>query len=277
MFSLREGKPIARIIGGTLANEILHLYQLEEEEEPCCERCSNKCAKKKCCRNCEHEDRSHIIGKEFTLASGILQPLLSLDGRTVDYIAGPSGSGKSTVAGKKVENFKKVFPDKEVFIFSRTDSKADPALVKLGATQIKINDDLVDKPIDIEKELKGGCIILFDDCNTVQNEKHKKAVENLMKDIMEVGRKMDITIVVTNHLVIPDERKFARALLNEIHTITVFPKSGSAQQIEYALEKYFGMNKKMIKENILTLPSRWVQINKTYPMFVLHEKGGFIL
>lgn len=277
MFSYSGNNPIAKIVGGDLDGEIIYLNT--EENKPCCRRCSKRCRRKPCCGGCNMccDNEDDEIGKDFHLPDySILQPLMNVNQRSVNYIAGPAGSGKSTYASSIIERYKKIFPEKEFFIFSRTDAKNDPALTKLGGMQVPISEKLVTDPIDIEKELTGGCVILFDDCNTIQNPKFKKAIDDLMSDIMEVGRKMDISIIITNHLVIPNERKMARTVLNEMQTLTVFPKSGSSQQISYCLKTYFGLTKKQI-DHILTLPSRWVTICKMYPMFVMHEKGAYIL
>jgi hypothetical protein len=164
------------------------------------------------------------------------------------------------------------------YLFSRTDYKTDPVFAnfKLKPIQITIDESLLKNPIDITKELTGGSIVFFDDCNTIPNDKLKKNIDKLMADIMEVGRKIDITIIITNHLVIPSEQKFARTILNEIQSFTFFPKSGAAAQVSYALKKYFGMMNKQI-ERILRINSRWITISKKYPMYVMYDKGCFIL
>lgn len=277
MFSLTKGRPIARIVGGDFDNEIIHIFDENVDKDKCCNRCSIKCKKKACCGGCEKcYSKTHQIGKEFSLREGSLKPLLNIRERQVDYNAGPSGSGKTTIAAEKIKSYRKIFPEKELFIFSRANIANDPALKGLGGAQIKIDESLIENPIDIEKELSGGCIILFDDCNTIQNEKFKTQIDRLMSDIMEVGRKLDITVIITNHLVIPNEKKFARTILNEMQTLTIFPKSGAGQQIRYALKQYFGLNNKQI-DTIFQLPSRWVQISKTYPIYVLHEKGAYLI
>lgn len=276
MFSLKTGRPIARIVGGKLNKEIVFIKESLGAAKKCCDKCSTKCKRRKCCGGCKmccEKDNSET--ENIDLSNGVIEPLLNVNERTVDYNAGPSGSGKSTISANKIKNYKKIYPNKDIFIFSRTNIDDDPALCNLGATQIKIDEDIVKNPINVEQELAGGSIVLFDDCNTIQNKKCKEAIDKLMEDIMEVGRKMDITIVITNHLVIPNEKKFARTILNELHTMTVFPKSGSAQQIRYALKTYFGFNNKQV-DKILQLKSRWVQISKSYPMYVLHEQGAYI-
>lgn len=220
-------------------------------------------------------DSEDDIGDEYETDEEI-EPLIDMEKRQVSYIAGPAGSGKSTMAVKMIKRFLKVHPDKPFYLFSRSSYKDDPAFNGMRVNQIMIDESLIKQPIDITKELPGGAIVLFDDVNTILDDKVKKAVEKLMNDIMEVGRKFEVWIVITSHLVIPSEKKFARTVMNEAQTLTVFPKSGSAQQITYALKQYFGLTKQQI-EKIIQLPSRWVQISKSYPMYVVYEHGVYIL
>jgi hypothetical protein len=256
MLNLANGIALAKIIGKKYDGEILYLDKDDKTKK-------------------DKDPYNTYFGKEFIIY-GQLDPILNVKERSVSYIAGPSGSGKTTYAVNLIKNYKKIFPDKDFFLFSRTNHESDPAFKNMKINQVLIDQNLLDNPIDIEKELTGGCILLFDDCNTIQNDKLKKQIDNLIGDIMEVGRRMDITIIVTNHLVIPNERRIARTIMNEMQSLTVFPKSGSCHQISHALKTYYGLNKKQI-ENILSLPSRWVTINKNYPMYIIYEHGCFIL
>lgn len=273
MFSFNKGRALAKIKGGEYDGEIIYI---KSDNDKCCEKCSEKCCytKKRCCKLC-----NQCCGKddeefdEIELENSKLITLPNTETREIPYVAGPSGSGKSTHSSKYVEVYKKLFPEKMFLLFSRKDN--DPILDKLNPTRILINEELVNDPIDITKELSGGAIVLFDDVTTIQDDKVRKAVEKLMMDIMEVGRSYDVYIIITNHLVIPNEKKFARTLLNEIQSITIFPKSGSAQQIRYALKTYFGFNNKQI-DKVIGLPSRWVTIYKTYPQCVVYETGCYI-
>jgi hypothetical protein len=264
MLNLSKGKPLAKIVKGPrkYKNKFLFIY----------DRCY------------DYPDEADIeitsndkIGTRLKIKDIELSPRLNIYERSVSYIAGPSGSGKTTYALTLVKAYRKTYPEKEFYLFSRTDYHNDPAYRGMGhIQQVPINEALLENPINIENELTGGSILLFDDCNTLQNDKLKKMIDKLMADIMEVGRKLDITIIVTSHLVIPNDKKIARTIMNEMQTVTVFPKSGSAQQISYALKNYFGMMKDQI-EDILALPSRWVTIHKNYPMCVLYEGGCYIL
>lgn len=250
MLNVEDGKPIAMIATGKNKGEIIYLSNDEDDHERGYEKINLK--------------RDKII------------PLLDTDQRQTGYVAGPSGSGKSTYAATLAGTYKKIFPKRDIYMFSRTDVKNDPAYAKVKPLQIKIDEDLIDNPIDIERDVKPGSLIIFDDCGTIRDEKIKKAVNHLIIDILEVGRKLDIWIIITSHLVNPTDRKLGRVIMNELQFFTFFPRSGSAYQINYCLKNYFGMSKKQI-DKIFTLPSRWVTVLRNYPMTVLHEHGAYIL
>lgn len=208
----------------------------------------------------------------ITLDNGKITPLMNFQERAIYYVAGPSGSGKSTYASELIKNYIKVVPKSRVFIFSRTNYKEDPAFKNIKMYQIEINDDLLINPIDITTDIDENSILFFDDCNTIQNAELKKYIEGLMADIMEVGRKLKINIIITSHLINVNSRNLCRTIMNEMHYVTFFPKSGSAYQINYMLKNYFGLSKKKINE-IMEIDSRWITISKNYPLYLMYEKG----
>jgi hypothetical protein len=258
MLSLSDnGKPIAKIDLGNKKIEILSIIDPDD-------------TKHKNIKGFSRYPEKGILTKP-------LVPIPDPNNRFIAYIAGPSGSGKSTYAAELATQFKKINPDKKIYIFSRTEAELDPVYQKLKPIQIPIDEELITNPIDITTEMsENGCLIIFDDTETIHNEKLKKEIQKLIMDALEIGRKLNCNLIITNHLVIPSNKNFARVLLNEIQTLTVFPKSGSSKQIMYALETYFGLNKKQIKELFL-LNSRWVTISKSYPMYVMFNKGCYIL
>jgi hypothetical protein len=298
MFNTQIGKPIG-LLGG---NSKTKLYLLDPDDKKykdqidkiknsktkrsnikCCRYHSLKCDRIECCNRCPYyytsdsdDDIEDFGMKEFTTKLDI-SPLPDLENRFIEYIAGPSGSGKSTMATDLAHKYQKEFPKRKIFIFSRTDAKNDPAYKDLRFKQFKINDELINNPLDITKEVsKNGCLLIFDDCGTIHDEALKKEIEKLICDAMEVGRKLQVCLIITNHLVIPNERKFARTMMNELTNFTFFPKSGSGQQITYALKTYFGLSKKQI-ERLLQLDSRYVRISKGYPQYVQYAHGANIL
>jgi len=99
-------------------------------------------------------------------------------------------------------------------------------------------------------------------------------VQTLRDSLLKRGRHEDISVVVTNHLL--TNYKETRTILNEVNSITFFPKSGSSHGIQYMLKTYVGLAAKQI-QRIFTLPSRWITVYKHYPMYVVYEKGIYLL
>lgn len=245
MLNFKDGKAIAQVKGGMYNKKIVFL-----------------------------DDTEQIKGFDKLIIRGIMMPVPNLDTREVSYIAGPSGSGKSTYASKIIENFHKLFPDNNIYIFSRLES--DPVLDRLKPIRVTLDNSLIEDPIDVHSELQQGDLILFDDCDTLQDKKLKDAVSRLKNDILETGRHLNLYIIITSHLINGNDKKDTRTVLNEAHTITIFPKSGSTYGINYVLKNYIGLNKQQINK-IISLPSRWVTIGKSYPQYVLYEKGIYLI
>lgn len=211
-------------------------------------------------------------GKEFHINDGdmIQVPNTNLE-RECLYIAGPSGSGKSTYLNKYVKQYKKRYPDNEVYIFSRVaDDKTlrDNKFIK----HIPIDEDLLDDPID-NSELEDS-IAIFDDIDTIREKPLRDAISDLRNDLLETGRHHKVTLLCTSHLLM-DHNK-TRTLLNEATSVTFFPNSGQAYHVKRFLKEYCGLDKAQI-DRILQLPSRWVTIGKTAPMYILYDKGCYLI
>jgi len=281
MLSFENGRPIAKIIGGEDNSRLIHIKSEDDfsnkksQRRKCCKcrDCSEDCYDDPCCKNCCMGESEEDLGTEIEFDDGKLVPVPNIDTRQILYISGPSGSGKSTLASKWLEMYRKLFPEKEILLFSR--KPKDPVLDRLRLSRFIIDESIVENPIDFTKDLRGyGCVV-FDDCNTFQNDKVKKAVSKLMHDILEVGRSFGVYCVITSHLLNPNEKKDARTIWNEAQEIAIFPKSGNRHAMEYALKNYCGFDKKTIN-GILNLPSRWVIIGKSFPQYVLYENGCYL-
>jgi GTPase SAR1 family protein len=190
--------------------------------------------------------------------------------RDILYITGPSGSGKSYYTSRYIKNYKKAHKDHPVYLFSPVpdDKKLDDLKVK----RVKIDDSLISDPIK-PSDLKES-LVIFDDIDCITQKGLRDALYNLLNQILEVGRHTKTSCVITNHL--PTNGKDTRRILNESHSITYFPASGSKRQINNLLENYIGMDTKDIKK-AKNLGSRWVTIFKNYPQFVMTEKDIYLL
>ena len=249
MFSFLDGKLIGKVIGGKYGKKLIYVT-----EKP-----------------------GKGTFKKISLHDkGIMIPMPDIDGRSVDYTCGPSGSGKTTHTAKKIIQFQHIFPDNNVFVFSRLNQDHVLDKIQPKLRRMTINEDMIKDPIDIHTEFKEGDIILFDDCDTIVEKNLADAVSKLKNDILETGRHKNLNIIVTSHLINGNNRKDTKTILNECHTLTIFPKSGSAYGIIYTLKNYMGLSGPQINK-ILKLPSRWVTVGKTYPQYVIYEKGAYLL
>lgn len=267
-----KGRTIGKIIGGEYNGEIISLDYPNNKN--LIDIDGNYIEESDSDSDYENDDNSDDDSDEIYMGKGVILPVPSDKSRDITYVAAPSGAGKTTYAAQLANNFKLMYPNLEIFVFSRKD--VDKAFEKLNPTYIPINDDMVKNPIDLTKELKEGALVIFDDIATIPNKKQKDAVDKLISDIIEVGRSYNVHIIVTSHLVIPNEKNLARIIMNELTSITFFPRAGSSQQIKYALTKYFELTKEQINE-VLDIDSRWITIFKHHPKAVMYEKGAFIL
>jgi len=218
----------------------------------------------------ESEDEEEEFFNEVNIDYGLMQqyPNTDLD-RECIYIAGPSGSGKSTYAANYLKQYKKAYPDNPIILFSR--KPEDPVLDKLKPMRIMIDEDLLDDPITLD-ELRDSAVV-FDDIDTIADKQLLAYIQHLRDDILEVARSYHTTCICTSHQI--TNYKATRVLLNEATSIVFFPKSGSSHGIKYCLKQYCGISDKKDLKKILNLPSRWVCLNKTYPMHVLYSFGAY--
>lgn len=237
------GRKIARVKGGKLDKEYLYL----NTGEP-------------------HKDDK----KEVILKDGILIPLPNKDIIEKIYISAPSGAGKSFWAGRWMDEYRKMFKDDDIYVFSTI--KTDKAIDKSEPIRIKLDEDLIQDMIDPE-EIPNS-LTVFDDVDTIRDARLKNAITTFRDWLLEQGRHFDIRMLMTSHLL--SNYKHTRRILNEATAVVVFPKSGSGTyHIKRFLQMYCGFDKDQIKR-FLNLPSRAIAIYRSYPQYVLYDKGAYM-
>ncbi len=213
---------------------------------------------------------SSFAKKEIKLDSGKFVPLPPVNDSSRIYTAGPTGSGKSTFSSSYIKELKKKHKKMDIFIFSKLEK--DDVLDTLKPVRIKIDESIIDNPIEL-KELKNS-ICVFDDIDSFTSNKLRDAVAKLRSEVLSEGRHHNISAICTNHQLCDYQK--TRNLLLECSLVTFFPKSGGAYGITRFLSHYAGLGKNEIKK-ILNLPSRWVSVYKQFPMYCLYESGCFLL
>ena len=248
----KVGRPLARIDGGKYSGHVVSVsdqFLNSKQKEPV--------------DNLIQEFRQLKIAND----SKFLHIPDTTKEREILYITGPSGSGKRTYTRKYLEQYKKKYKSRTIYLFSSLPS--DESLDKVGTKRIKLCEGLYADPIKVDELKESICI--FDDIDVISDKKIREAVYDILNQVLEIGRHYKIHCVVTNHL--PTNGKDTRRILNEAHTVTYFPHSAGGK-IKYMLEEYVGLDRKQIsymkKQN-----SRWCTVYKNYPQcyVVEHEIG----
>jgi hypothetical protein len=186
------------------------------------------------------------------------------------YVTAPSNAGKSTFVGNYLSEYKKKHRDDDIFVFSAVDQ--DEPLDKHDPIRIPLDESILDEPLNINDFVNS--LIVFDDTDVVQNKHIRNAVAGFRDFLLENGRHANIRMLVTSHIM--NNYRLTTRVLNESTAIVFFPRHASPHHIKKWLKERGGVNRKQIKE-ILNLPSRWVIFYKTYPKYVLYEKGAFMI
>lgn len=209
--------------------------------------------------------------KEIKIDDGEILPIPNVFTRECGYIGAPSGSGKSTYVRNYAKQYNKLFPKNKVFLFSKV--KNDESLNGIkNLVKIKLDDDLIDDPIEVEE--LANSLVIFDDIDTLRDKEVKKSLKELQDDLLETGRHDNVHVLVTTHQL--SNYRETKTVLNEAHFITVFPSSGSSHQIRYVLKNYVGLDNKDINK-ISKLNSRWVTVYKHHPQVIAYENGCYLV
>ncbi len=238
---------------------------------------TDDCNFKKIGEGSSSEESSEIEGETFKSISldnykERFSILPNIYGGDKIFLAGPSGSGKSSIIASYLTDFKKLFPDKKIYLFSDVDE--DPILDDVGGiNRIPLDTKFVEEPIHPE-ELKNSCCV-FDDIDSCQVPAILKAVMTLRDAILRRGRHELIEhVIITSHLL--TDYKSTRCVLSEASQIVVFPSSGSTNSLNYLLKNYVGIPVKQIPV-IKGLPSRWVSLRIRFPQLIITENQCMLL
>jgi hypothetical protein len=190
--------------------------------------------------------------------------------RQVWYICGQSGSGKSYIARNLAEYYKKLFPEREIYLISKLNEDETLDKMKIGKPKrINIQSILDDYP-DIN-EFK-DCMIIFDDYDTIDG-KLGKVIHQLIDDLAIQGRHSNTTMVLCSHFL--TNYKKTRLIINETTHFVVYPQSTSHSALKYLLGNHLGLD----KDDIINLKKlgRWVCVSKNYPQYLISTHMAKIL
>jgi hypothetical protein len=191
--------------------------------------------------------------------------------RQILYITGASGSGKSYYTKHYCDQYKKMFPKNDIYLISSINEDSSIDKVK-GMKRIKLSNELL--TTDLQANDFKDSMVIFDDTDCLTNKIMRQKVNGILNMLLETGRHTNTSVIYTSHLATAGLD--TKRILNEAHSITIFPHSLGGRSLKYLLENYFGLDRHQIKK-IKTLPSRWVTLIKSFPMVVLSEKEAYVL
>tara|TARA_R110002126_G_scaffold74443_3_gene185694 strand:+ start:3672 stop:4604 length:933 start_codon:yes stop_codon:yes gene_type:complete len=209
--------------------------------------------------------------KEIVLIDGEVKPMFDTSiERSVFMVAGMSGSGKSTYTAQLCKTYHRQYPKNNIVLFSN--KPEDPVFDRLSfVDRVVITDDLLKEPITLN-ELENS-LVIFDDVECTTSKEIDKELIRISDLILQQGRSYKTSFVYISHQ--SNNYKATRNILNECHSVTIFPAMVTRYSLNYLLGKYFGFTKEVITK-ICKLPSRWVTIYKC-PSVVLYRSGGYIV
>jgi hypothetical protein len=192
--------------------------------------------------------------------------------RMINYITAPSGAGKSYYTRELIKQYHKLYPKRDVFVFSSLSECATLDKLKY-LKRIKIHEEEFLSHHFVIDDFK-DTLCVFDDTDVIIQKGVKKKVYECLNLILQTGRHTNTSCIYTSHLA--TQGLDTKIILAEAHSVTVFPKNMGGKTSKYLLDQYLGFDKDEIKR-LKGIKGRWATICKSYPMVVLTETEAFLL
>jgi hypothetical protein len=193
-------------------------------------------------------------------------PFVEKNQRDALFISAPSGAGKSRFSAEYILNMRKLkqFKKAPVILFSasRNDDPAYKDIKNFHKVDIYSPElGLLDIQ-DLENS-----ICLFDDFDQVSDKSILKFLRDILKQILELGRKLNISVICIVHDTL--QGNHTKPLIFECNSVVLYPKFSFRTASQF-LKNYLGFG----KEEILSLKKRkgrFVFIRKSIPLYQITE------
>ena len=203
-------------------------------------------------------------GRKFKLV-----PNCKKEWRKSLYTAGASGSGKSEFTASWARSYAGLFPHSKIYGVSHTKFADDPAYKGLQVRQLPVEffDTSGSPPFTVEhlKEPEGN-LVIFDDVDSFEGEA-KKAVFHAIQLILNLGRKLNISIIITNHLL--QNYSETRGILHGVEWLVVFPHNTQKHELTYFLDKV-GVDKQTA-HGLRAASQSWLAVHQIKPTCIISE------
>lgn len=191
------------------------------------------------------------------------------------YIPARSNSGKTTWIADYLDDYLDQFPDNEIYLFSGV-PKEEPAFERFGKKVTVMDlEYFKENPVTKIDELSDfkDSMCIFDDINSVPDLRTKKAIISLRDMILQCGRHENVSCMCTSHQAL--DRALTSYPIKESDYFVVFPQANK-QQTRSLLTKYGDFSKQEL-DKIFRINSRWVQVSRNNPSFVLASNNCYLI
>ena len=189
-------------------------------------------------------------------------------------ITGVPNCGKSYFANEYTKSYHQMFPERRIFLITRLQNddtlKKDEKLY----TKIEVTNELLEDPFKLNDF--ASSLVIFDDIESSECPKATQAMYNLLDDICKNGRHVGsgISVLFLNQECRMGKR--TKPILSMLSGLVIFPRCCSTYQTERLLKEHIGFSNSQI-QHIFSLNSRWIYINRSCPMYVVHEHGAYMV
>jgi hypothetical protein len=193
-------------------------------------------------------------------------PFIQENQRDALFVSAPSGAGKSRFSAEYLKEMRKLkgFKKKPIYLFTNAKDN-DPAYSGIKNFH-KINFENPDLQFLTVQELEGS-ICLFDDWDIISDKGILKFLKDLLKGLLELGRKLNISVICIVHDSL--QGNHTKNLIFESNSIVLYPKY-SFRTASVFLKNYLGYEPKDIL-NFKKRKGRYVFIRKSVPLYEISE------
>ncbi len=202
-----------------------------------------------------------------------LVKLPSIGTRDAICIYGNAGSGKTYWTTQYLKTYKKLNKNKEIYLFT-TNVDTDPSYKGFGINLMNIDEENYEELSSFDETTFSNSIVIFDDIET-RDKKIQLAIYKFRDLLFQKSRKHNVDIINIIHKALDNNN--SKIPNGECTAAVIFPRSNWAEA-KRLLINYFNLNAKQIDDIYRArLNSRWVYVNKIYPIYALFENGCRIL
>lgn len=183
------------------------------------------------------------------------------------FIASGTGAGKSYLASAIAHDYMQRHKKNKVCYFSYLDGDKNYDGIK-NFHKMRIDEEILDDPIHLDELHDSLCI--FDDIAHFSDKEIKKEIYRLRDSSLSAGRHHNSSTIVCQQTML--DGPTTKVALTNASTVVGFPNASSRYQFINWMKRYLALNTKDI-DRIINLPSRWILVNQSMPLYILHEKG----